>query len=321
MNIIKKYAVNSDCYKYAGDMTVKGLMLHSVGCNQPRAEVFVNQWMNSTDVCCHGVLQADGTVYQTLPWDHFGYHCGSIANGTHIGIEMTEPSQIRYTSGANFVCSDKTAAIEQVKGTYKTAVELFAFLCREFHLNPLADGVIISHREGYERGIASGHSDPEHLWNGLNTGFTMDGFRKDVVKAMSSLPSDTPTQEEMYRIRKDWNDPKTQIGAFKNLDGAKSAWKEGYYIFNSKGEVVYPVETAHEKKMCTVILEQLYKGCESASVQTLQNLLDDVGYNLVADGKFGSKTESAVIDFQKKNGLETDGIVGSLTWQSLIEAE
>lgn len=73
--------------------------------------------------------------------------------------------------------------------------------------------------------------------------------------------------------------------------------------------------------MCTVILEQLYKGCEPASVQTLQNLLDDVGYNLVTDGKFGSKTESAVIDFQKKNGLETDGIVGSLTWQSLIEAE
>ena len=145
----------------------------------------------------------------------------------------------------------------------------------------------------------------------------------DLVKKYMGNPVDSSpvVSEEMYRIRKDWNDPKTQIGAFKNFDGAKSAWKEGYYIFNSKGEVVYPVETAHEKKMCTVILEQLYKGCESASVQTLQNLLDDVGYNLVTDGKFGSKTESAVIDFQKKNGLETDGIVGSLTWQSLIEAE
>lgn len=145
----------------------------------------------------------------------------------------------------------------------------------------------------------------------------------DLVKKYMNNPVDSSpvVSEEMYRIRKDWNDPKTQIGAFKNLDGAKSAWKEGYYIFNSKGEVVYPVEPAHEKKMCTVMLEQLYKGCESASVQTLQNLLDDVGYNLVADGKFGSKTESAVIDFQKKNGLGTDGIVGSLTWQSLIEAE
>jgi hypothetical protein len=149
-----------------------------------------------------------------------------------------------------------------------------------------------------------------------------DKFVDLVKKYMGNPVNNTPVvNEEMYRIRKDWNDPKTQIGAFKNLDGAKSAWKEGYYIFNSKGEVVYPAETAHEKKMCTVILEQLYKGCESASVQTLQNLLDDVGYNLVADGKFGSKTESAVIDFQKKNGLDADGIVGSLTWQSLIEAE
>ena len=128
MNIIKKYATNSDCYKYAGNITVKGLMLHSVGCNQPRAEVFANFWMNSTDVCCHGVLQADGTVYQTLPWNHKGWHGGGTSNNTHIGVEMTEPSQIHYTSGANFTCSDKAAAIEQVKGTYKTAVELFAYL-------------------------------------------------------------------------------------------------------------------------------------------------------------------------------------------------
>ena len=59
---------------------------------------------------------------------------------------------------------------------------LFAALCRQFALDPLADGVIISHREGYQRGIASNHGDPEHLWSKF--GLQMDGFRADVVAAL-----------------------------------------------------------------------------------------------------------------------------------------
>ena len=47
--------------------------------------------------------------------------------------------------------------------------------------------------------------------------------------------------EEMYRIRKSWADIKSQIGAYKNLENAKNACPSGYYVFNSKGEVIYPV--------------------------------------------------------------------------------
>ena len=39
------------------------------------------------------------------------------------------------------------------------------------------------------------------------------------------------------------------------------------------------------------------------------------------DGKFGSKTQSAVRDYQKKNGLSVDGIVGSNTWGSLYSSD
>lgn len=47
--------------------------------------------------------------------------------------------------------------------------------------------------------------------------------------------------EEIYRIRKSWNDVKSQIGAYKNLENAKKACPSGYYVFNSAGKVVYPV--------------------------------------------------------------------------------
>ena len=57
-------------------------------------------------------------------------------------------------------------------------------LCKQYGLNPAADGVIVSYREGHGRGIASNHGDPEHLWNGLGMGYTMDGFRRAVKAAM-----------------------------------------------------------------------------------------------------------------------------------------
>ena len=46
----------------------------------------------------------------------------------------------------------------------------------------MADGVIISHREGCRRGIASNHGDVEHLWSKF--GLAMAQFRKDIKAAM-----------------------------------------------------------------------------------------------------------------------------------------
>ena len=81
------------------------------------------------------------------------------------------------------------------------------------------------------------------------------------------------------------------------------------------------IETPKPKKvMCTVELEQLSKGCESASVETLQNLLNDVQYGIVVDGRFGNNTESVLKQFQKENNLTADGICGPKTWKALIEA-
>lgn len=64
-------------------------------------------------------------------------------------------------------------------------------LCGKYGLDPLADGVVISHREGCARGIASNHGDPEHLWAQLGMGYTMDGFRRAVRAAMAGGPSGT----------------------------------------------------------------------------------------------------------------------------------
>lgn len=210
MNIVKYYSVNNDCYKYnmnkADSRYVnfqkngpKGLMLHSVGCAQPNAKVFANAWNKAgVQVAVHAVIQADGTVYQCLPWNYRGWHAAGSANNTHVGVEMTEPDAIKYTAGANFICINKERAQAQVRGTYNTAVDLFAFLCKQYKLNPLTD--IISHNEGGRKGVASGHVDPEHLWRGVGLPYTMDGFRRDVYNKINRKDEIDMTREEVTKL-------------------------------------------------------------------------------------------------------------------------
>lgn len=228
--VIESVVVKNRCYTAGRKITVRGLTLHSVGCPQPRASVFVNTWNSpAANVCPHGVIDGnDGTVYQTLPWNHRGWHCGSgskgSGNNTHIGIEMCEPSCIKYTSGSNFTCSNPDAAKAVVKRTYKSAVELFAELSKRYALSPLADGVIISHKEGCARGIATNHGDPEHLWAGLGMGYTMDTFRAAVYAKTRGIDL-TFEMGKSYTVTKSCY-LRTGAGAAKTNKAAYSAVSE-----------------------------------------------------------------------------------------------
>lgn len=193
INIVEAFSTANKCYQAAIPLYPQGIMLHSIGCPQPNADVMArnyNQYRpNGQSVCVHAFVQRDGTVYQTLPWTVQAWHCGGNANSTHIGIEMTEPASIVYTGhGAEWRDLDPAATETHVRGTYAAAVELFAQLCAQYALDPLEDGVIISHAEGAARGVASHHADPTHLWRAF--GLTMDGFRADVATAMAEKNTD-----------------------------------------------------------------------------------------------------------------------------------
>lgn len=251
MKLVQNFLYSNPCFYGDGYITVKGLMLHSVGCPQPDGKVFCRNFNGDVGACVHAFIDAnDGTVYQTLPWNHRGWHGGGSSNDTHIGVEMCEPAEIHYTSGASFTCSNIIAARIATKRTYDSAIELFAMLCEKFNLDPMTQ--ICSHAEGYRKGIATNHGDPEHLWNGLGMGYTMDTFRKAVKAKMSGTAAqqtdNTLTTSELYRVRKTWADAKSQLGAFKSLESAKKLVdsNKGYSVFNASGKVVYPVSNATE---------------------------------------------------------------------------
>ena len=64
--------------------------------------------------------------------------------------------------------------------------------------------------------------------------------------------------------------------------------------------------------------KQISYGSKGSDVKELQTALNSKGYSLDVDGIFGSKTQAAVRDYQSKNKLQVDGIVGTNTWGSLF---
>ena len=189
MDLRTCYLTKNACYISGAKHTPKGIMVHSTGANNKNLcryvqpddgflgkNLYGNHWNqyapDKVKKCVHAFIGADknGDVatYQTLPWDMIGWHSGKGSKGTanykgYIGFE---------------ICEDNLSNAAYFNKVYKEAVELCAYLCKEYNLDPLVDGVIICHSEGFKRGIASNHGDVMHWFPKF--GKNMNTFRKDV---------------------------------------------------------------------------------------------------------------------------------------------
>ncbi len=241
MKLLKCLLTANGCYKAGHTIKPKGVMVHSTGANNPMLRRYVqpvastpgreelmaqlgtnpngNHWNRpGLDVCVHGFIGklADGSVaaVQTLPWNRRGWHAGTgysgkSANDTHISFE---------------ICEDGLADPAYFQQAYQTAVELTAMLCKEYGLDPLADGVVMCHCEGFERGVASNHGDVLHWFP--RHGKSMDDFRADVDRAMKMKAEDD--EMKYYATLKDvpeWYKPAVQKavdrGALNGTGGGK----------------------------------------------------------------------------------------------------
>ena len=194
MNLHTLILTNNACYKAGRKITVNGIMVHSTGANNPWLKRYVgpddgllgkNQYGNhwntfhpdGREICCHAFIGklADGTIatYQTLPWNHRGWHCGGSGNDTHIGFE---------------ICEDGLSDATYFKTVYQEAVELCTYLCKQYGLT---EQNILCHSEGYQKGIASNHADVMHWFP--KHGKSMYTFREDVKAKLGGTA-------ENYRI-------------------------------------------------------------------------------------------------------------------------
>ncbi len=94
------------------------------------------------------------------------------------------------------------------------------------------------------------------------------------------------------------------------------------FVASVAGAAAYGVTRTHDAADTaqTAVVETavLRRGSTGGEVKEVQRRLKLWGYYSGAvDGVFGSGTRSAVISFQKKNGLTADGVVGKATFAAL----
>ena len=300
---------NSTCYKRTRKMEVKGILLHSTGANNPSIKRYVQPTDGVSDYnkmisligkntsrtdWNHIERQAglnawigkleDGTVaaVQTMPWNYRPWGCGSGNRGS------CNDGWIQFE-----ICEDSLNNKDYFLAVYKEAIELCAYLCKMYGLNPkglvnhngVSVPVITCHADAHKLGFGSNHGDINHWFPKF--GKSMETVRNDVAKLLSNnttnnvKPSNTVSQSnELYRVRKSWSNAASQIGSYKVLDNAKKACKDGYSVFDSKGNVVYSntKSSTPTKLSITDVAKKVINGYYGNGAERKKKLEAD-GYN------------------------------------------
>ena len=254
----------STCYKNTKEMTIKGVLWHSTGANNPYLKRYIqpskltqeadsgpqdellellgknkyqNDWNHTyqrTGVNGWIGKLADETVttVQTMPWNFRPWGCGSGKKGScNDGWIQLE------------ICESDLKDKNYFKKVYKEACELTAYLCKLYNIDPngivLHNGIkvptILCHQDSYKLGLGSNHADVYHWFDKYKKDMTT--VRQDVEKLIKESEI-----KKLYRVRKNKNNAKSQIGAFSSLVNAKTACKKAgldYKVFDWNWMVVY----------------------------------------------------------------------------------
>ena len=258
----------STCYKGTSKMVVKGVLWHSTGANNPTLKRYVQPsdddknrqaWLDLLGTNVYGNdwnhitrqaglnawigKLADGTVatVQTMPWDFKPWGCGPGSKGS------CNNGWIQFE-----ICEDGLTDKTYFDKVYCEACELTAYLCDMFNIDPNGtveyNGVtvptILCHYDSHKLGLGSNHGDIDHWFPKF--GKSMKTVREDVAKLLpkkSVIEPVEPEKKKYYRVRKDWDDPQSQIGAYTEFDNAKKACDKagvGYEVYDDTGVAIYP---------------------------------------------------------------------------------
>lgn len=143
-----------------------------------------------------------------------------------------------------------------------------AYIECEFHDVPSVAKWIVEHTNDIGETIAHG------ICNYFGVTYKTNSSSDPAPKP---TPNPAPSTDELYRVRKSWEDAASQIGAFAVFDNAIRACKEGYKVFDSKGNVVYP-KAVPAKKPIAVIAQEVIAG-KWGNGQDRKNRLTAAGYD------------------------------------------
>lgn len=338
LNIKTNLANKSNYGSSRSTSSIKYLVIHYTAndgdTDEANGKYFENKVVKSS---AHYFVD-DDSVTQSVPDNYVAYHCGAnkyyhsyCRNANSIGIEMCD--------------TKKNGKHDVTEKTLVNTLELAKIIMKKYNI-PI--GNVLRHYDVTHKICPAYFVSDEGAWLNFKNRLTSSSGTSTPLSP--SAPSDMNT---LYRVRKSWNDSASQIGAYSSLENAKTACKSGYYVFDSKGNVVYPKnDSANNSRPSTAynhtsfvrdiqkaigakvdgiagsetltktITVSKTKNNKHAVVKPIQKYLNSIGFNCgTADGVAGSKFDSAVKAFQKANGCVVDGEITSKksTWKKLLK--
>ena len=255
---IKQMLVSADKYsvKCPYSMIPEGITVHNTANNAPAENEIKYMIGNNQQVSYHYAVD-DKEIIQGVLENRNAWHAGdSNGNGNRktIGIEIC------YSTGDR-------AKFEKAQ---ENAAEFVAYKLKEYGWD-------------VDRVYTHKHWSGKHCPHRTLDEYGWEYFINLVKKYMGKQTSPTVTGE-MYRVRKSWNDASSQIGAYTILENAIRACKDGYYVFDSKGNIIYPEKElqvappAPVKKSNTEIAQEVIAG-KWGNGATRKTKLQDAGYD------------------------------------------
>lgn len=230
----------------------------------------------------HYFVGFNGEIWQSVEDANIAWHCGASSykheecrNANSIGIELC----VRKKNTASLGATDKDWYFEDA--TVEAAAELTRYLMDKYGVP--ADHVI----RHYD---VTGKICPNpYVYN--TTSHTWDEFRKKISGAGTAESTD-----KLYRVRKSWEDAKSQTGAYKSLDNAKKACAEGYTVYDWNGKAVYSAKAPETSSKA-----------ENETEKAIWNFLKEKGLNdFAAAGIMGNLfAESGLNSCNLQNSYNT----------------
>lgn len=211
-----------------GDISrIKYIVIHYVGAlggAEANCQYYAGGNRNAS---AHYFIDFDGAIWQSVEDKNIAWHCGANSykhaecrNANSIGIELC----VRKKNTASLGATDKDWYFEDA--TVEAAVELTRYLMDKYGV-PASN--VIRHYD------VTGKICPNpYVYN--TTAHTWDEF-KELINGVASAGSSQT--DKLYRVRKSWEDAKSQIGAYASLDNAKRACTDGYTVYDWDGKAVY----------------------------------------------------------------------------------
>lgn len=251
---MKCFMRQSSWYKSTGKVPVRGVLWHSTGANNATLKRYVQPDDNAADRA--KMLELIGVNKNKNDWNRegqwvngewvplkAGVHAfiGKLANGDVAAVQAGDWDKKAWGCGSGKkgscnngwiqfeICEDNLNDPVYFEKVYREAVELTAYLCKLYNLDPQGTvtyngvkvPVILCHQDSYQLGLGSNHGDVLHWLP--KYGKSMQTVRDDVSALLAGTNTSKEEEDDMdvTRFKELWGEMRREL-----QDNDSGKWSE-----------------------------------------------------------------------------------------------